>query len=81
MKRKWDIDNKDLQRHCADEVIARIQDINDPEQAGVIVAEDIIDIVLSNLGPEIYNKGINDVANLVQLKHQDTEAEIQILKQ
>jgi uncharacterized protein (DUF2164 family) len=81
MLRKWDIENKELHRKCADEVITRIQDIDDPMSVGVIAAEDIIDIVLTNLGPEIYNKAINDTNKLIQTKLQDIDAEIEMLKQ
>ena len=53
MIRKWDIKDKALSRKVIDEVIARVQDIEDPEVAGEIVAQDLIDIVLENVGPEI----------------------------
>jgi uncharacterized protein (DUF2164 family) len=81
MIRKWDIDNEDVNKKCINEVITRIQDIDDPDQAGVIAAQDIIDIVMENMGPEIYNKAINDTNNLIQTKLHDIDTEIEMLKE
>ncbi len=81
MLRKWDSENKELHQKCTDEIIARIQDIDDPARVGVIAAEDIIDIVMTNFGPEVYNKAINDMNKLIQTKLQDIDAEIEMHKQ
>lgn len=81
MIRKWDTDNKALNQKCVDEVITRIQEIEDPEQVGIIAAQDIIDIVLENMGPEIYNKAINDATKLLRDKFQEIEYSAEDLKQ
>ncbi len=81
MMKKWEIDNKQLNRKCLDEVIARVQDINDPDQVGIIAAQDIIDIVMENLAPVIYNKGVNDSKKLTLAKLSDLESEIDLLRQ
>ena len=81
MLRKWDIDNNDLNKKCIDEVIARIQDIDDPEQAGVIVAQDLIDIVMENYAPHIYNRGVASALRVVSEKTQDLEFELEELKE
>jgi uncharacterized protein (DUF2164 family) len=73
MIRKWDTGNKELNRKCIEEVITRIQEIDNPETVGVIAAQDIIDIVLINMGPEIYNKAINDTSKLVRDKLEEIE--------
>lgn len=80
MKRKWDSDNKELQRKCIDEVIARIDEIGD-SSAGMIAAQDIIDIVTENLAPEIYNKGLKDAKKLIAEKLADIEIDIDTLEQ
>jgi uncharacterized protein (DUF2164 family) len=67
MKRKWDTENEELQRKCVEEVIARIDEIGEAP-AGVIAAQEIIDIVTANLAPEIYNKGVRDAGKLVSAK-------------
>lgn len=79
MKRKWDTDDDALQRKCIDEVIARVDEIDLP--AGVIAAQEIIDIVTENLGPEIYNKGVRDAKKLLQEKLDDLEIDLDSLEQ
>jgi len=81
MIRKWDTANKALNQKCVDEVITRLQEIDDPETVGVIAAQDIIDIVLENMGPEIYDKAIDDSLKLIRDKFQDTEYSVVDLKQ
>lgn len=81
MIRKWDIDNKEINQKCIDQVITRIQYIDDPNRVGVITAQEIIDIVAENLGPEIYNKALNDVIKQINEKLQDIEYSIEELKQ
>lgn len=78
MKRKWDITSGTTQKKCIDEVITRIEEID--SSVGVIAAQDIIDIVIENLGPEIYNLGVRDAKNLLQAKMLDVEVEIDMLE-
>lgn len=80
MKRKWDSDDEALQRKCIDEVIARVDEIGD-SPAGVIAAQEIIDIVTEHLGPEIYNKGVCDAKKLIQEKLGDLEIDLDSLEQ
>jgi uncharacterized protein (DUF2164 family) len=81
MIRKWDTKNKALNQKCIDEVIARVQDIDDPGAVGVIAAQEIIDIVLENLAPEIYTMAIAESAKLVQEKLDELEYSLEDLKQ
>lgn len=81
MIRKWDTDNKALHRKCIDEIVTRVQEIEDTQTAGVIAAQDILDIVLENMGPEIYNKAINDATKQVRDKFEEIEYHIEDLKQ
>lgn len=78
--RKWDTDNKELQQKCIDEVIARIEELDDG-QIGMIAAQDIIDIVTENFGPEIYNKGINDAKKVIDAHMQDVLVDLGALEQ
>lgn len=80
MIKKWEIENKDLNQKCINEVIARVQDIHDPETFGVIGAQDIIDIVLKNMGPGIYGKAIDDATTFISDKFQEIEYTIEDLK-
>jgi uncharacterized protein (DUF2164 family) len=81
MIRKWDTKNEQLNAKCLNEVIARVQEIDDPSGVGIIAAQDIVDIVLENMGPEIYNKALSDAAKIVDDKVQDIEYSIDELKQ
>jgi uncharacterized protein (DUF2164 family) len=81
MIQRWKTGNKALNQKCIDEVISRVQDISVPDQVGVIAAQDIIDIVLENMGPDIYNKAIDDTTKLLQEKLQDIEYDVEALKQ
>ncbi|HYG83435.1 MAG TPA: DUF2164 family protein [Verrucomicrobiae bacterium] len=80
MKRKWDTTNEAVQKKCIDEVIARIEEIEDGA-VGVIVAQDIIDIVTEHLGPELYNLGIRDAKKAIQERLQDIEVDLAMLEQ
>lgn len=71
---------KELNDKCIDEVIARVEEI-DSESVGIIAAQDIIDIVAQNIGPEIYNSAVRDVKKLLTDKMTDFEFEIDQLQQ
>lgn len=81
MIRKWNVNDKQLNQKCVDEVIARIQEIDDPEQVGVVAAQDVIDIVLENAGPVIYNQAIDDVLKNLKEKFEEIEYATEDLRQ
>jgi len=78
MKNKWDSDDDALQRKCLDEVIARVDEIGD-SPAGIIAAQDIVDIVTEHLAPEIYNRGVRDARKVLQDKLGDLEYDLDSL--
>lgn len=80
MKRKFDTESKELERKCVAEVITRIEEIEDAK-VGIIAAQEIIDIVKQNLGPEIYNMGLQDAKKLIQERFSDLDTELDILVQ
>ena len=77
---KLKIDNKEANDKCIAEIITRVQDIDDPETVGEIAAQDLIDIVIENLGSEIYNKAIADAGKLIDAKSADLTYELDELK-
>lgn len=79
MKRKWDISSKELRKKCNDEVLARIEE-QDGANFGVLATDEIIDIVLQNLAPDIYNLGIKDAKKLIQDRLADIDVELDLLK-
>ena len=80
MRKKFDSIPKELNQKCINEVIARVEEI-DSDQVGMIAAQDIIDIVVENYGPEIYNHALRDAKQIVQTKVSDMEYEIDELSQ
>lgn len=81
MLRQWNIDDKEINRKCVDEIITRVQDIDDPEAIGVIAAQDLTDIVLENYGARIYDSVLDAAVKLVSDKVLDVEYGLQELKQ
>lgn len=81
MIRKWHIEDKELNQKCIDDVIARVREIEDPEQTGIIAAQDLIDTVLEHMGPAIYNKAIDDVIKHQHDRLQEIEYSTEDLKQ
>ena len=79
MIRKWDITHEETSRQCKDEIITRIQEQGEM-QFGVIAAQEIIDIVAEHLGPEIYNRAIEDVKKVIEKKLADLEIDLDVLK-
>ena len=80
MLRKWDTENKELERALLDELITRLQEIDDTSTVGVIAAQDIVDIVTAKLGPEIYNRGIADAKKLITEKLADIDIDLTTLE-
>ena len=80
MQKKFSGIPKEQNDKCIAEVITRIEEI-ESERVGVIAAQDVIDIVVENLGPDIYNSAIQDTKKLLQEKIADIEFEIDELKQ
>ncbi len=62
-------------------MITRIQEIDDPSAVGMIVAQDIIDIVTENIAPHMYNKGVKDAKKLLTEKLTDIEIDMNSLEQ
>lgn len=79
MIRKWDLTNEQARRQCLDEIIARIDEQGDAE-FGVIAAQEIIDIVASHLGPQIFNDAVDEIKKSVEKKLADLEIDLDILK-
>lgn len=79
MKRKWDVSPKEVRKKCVDEIIARLEEQQGAE-FGIIAAEEIMDIVAQNVGPDIYNLAIKDAKKLLQNRFSDIETELDLLQ-
>lgn len=80
MLRKFDNIPEEIKRKCVAEVAAQVEEVSG-SKVGVIAAQDIIDIVTQNLGPEIYNMALLDTKKLLQEKFSDLEYEVDLLEQ
>lgn len=79
MKRKWDVSSKEVRKKCIDEIIARINE-RQGSDFGILAAEEIMDIVAQNIGPDIYNLAIKDAMKLLQDRFSDVETELDLLQ-
>ncbi len=78
MNRNWDVGDDQTRKKCIDEILTRLEEQGD-EEFGRIAAEELIGIVLQNLGPDIYNLGIEDARKLIQQKFSDLEIDLDML--
>jgi uncharacterized protein (DUF2164 family) len=79
MKRKWDVSSKEVRKKCLDEIIARINEQQGLD-FGILAAEEIMNIVTQNTGPDIYNLAIKDAMKLLQDRFSDVETELDLLQ-
>jgi uncharacterized protein (DUF2164 family) len=79
MKRKWDVGSDAARKQCVDEVITCLEDHSDAS-LGLIAAEEVIDIVLQRLGPDIYNLGLAEAKKLIADKTADIDVELDMLR-
>lgn len=56
--------------------IQRYFEVERGEQLGVIATEDIFDFFIKELGPIMYNKGVNDAKGMVEQKLMNIEEDI-----
>lgn len=79
MKRKWDVSTEQTRKKCVEEIITRLEE-QGGAQFGVIAANEVIDIVLQNLGPDIYKLALKDAGKLAQEKIEDLQVGLDLLK-
>jgi uncharacterized protein (DUF2164 family) len=80
MKRKWDVSSKEVRKKCIDEILTRIDEQKGAE-FGILAAEELVDIVAQNIGPDIYNTAIKDATKLLQERFADIETGLDLLEQ
>lgn len=78
IKRKWDLLPKAKRQSCIDEIITFFKQKRG-EQIGVIAAEDILDFFLQDIGPDIYNKGVEDSKELLKRQFDNLEVDLDLL--
>lgn len=76
---KWETEDKEAERKSTDAIIARIEEL-DGDTPGMILAQDIIEAVLSQYGPGIYDKAVRDVRTLLDGRFEDVLMDVDLLQ-
>lgn len=76
---KWTIKDKEKEKKCYDQIITRIDEL-DGEPAGVIAAQDIVQIVFDTLAYEIYNQALEDVRRTIASANDNLDVELSLLE-
>jgi uncharacterized protein (DUF2164 family) len=79
MKRKWDVSSREVRKKCIDEILTRIEEQQGAE-FGIVAAEEIMDIVAQNIGPDIYNLALEDTKKLLETRLSDLQADLDLLE-
>lgn len=78
IKRKSDPLSKEKRKSSIEEIITFFHQTRN-EEIGVIAAEDILDFFLQNIGPDIYNKGVEDSKKLLKTQFENLEVDLDLL--
>jgi uncharacterized protein (DUF2164 family) len=79
IKRKRDVLSKERRKSCIEEIIPFFKKERN-EEIGIIAAGDILDFFLQVIGPDLYNKGVEDSKNLLKGRLEDLEFDLEALK-
>lgn len=75
----WSILSPERRKSCIDALIAHFE-IERDEQIGEIAAEQILDLILDQVYPEIYNKAVTDSMQVLEDKMTDIKIDLDLLK-
>lgn len=78
IKRQWELLPKEKRRVCAENIINFFREKRD-EELGVIAAEDILDFFLEDIGPMIYNKGVEDSREALRKQFDNLDMDLTLL--
>jgi uncharacterized protein (DUF2164 family) len=71
--------SKEQRQKCVNEVVAYFLDERN-EEIGIVAAENILDFVLDKIGPEIYNRVVDDSKRILQEQVESLGVELELLK-
>jgi len=77
VERKGTLISEEKRKSIIKEIITFFKDERD-EEIGIIAAEEILNFFLQNLGPEIYNKGIEDARQFLKTSFEDLELDMEV---
>lgn len=78
IKKKWDLLSEAKRKEYTD-AIATFMSEDIGEDIGVFAAEDVLDFFLEKIGPEIYNKGVEDSQDITRSHFSDLEVDLELL--
>jgi uncharacterized protein (DUF2164 family) len=79
VRRGLDILSDEDRERCIKAIVSFVHDEWDKE-IGVIAAGNILDFFLQQIGPDIYNKGIDEAKKTFQKQLESWEVELDLLK-
>lgn len=75
VKRNWDIITAEKRKSIITDIINYFECERD-EKMGVVAAEDLLDFMLQNFGPDLYNKGVEDSLHFIQERFHNLEIDM-----
>ncbi len=78
-KKTWDFLPNEKRKLYIEKIISFFREQRD-EEIGVLAAENILDFFLENIGPEIYNLGIEKTKELLKNSFNNFEIDLDSLK-
>lgn len=78
MKRKWERLSEDEKEKAKEALIYFFEKERD-QQIGLIAAEEILNFFLEQVGPKLYNKGLQDAKTAVQNRMEELDYDISAL--
>lgn len=71
--------SQEARERCVQEITSYFLDERD-EEIGLIAAEDMLDFILQSIGPEIYNKAVEDSKGVLAAQLESMVVEMELLK-
>ena len=77
-RRNWEIIDDEKRRSVIDGIIGFFKDERD-EEIGVLAAEKVLDFLLQEIGPYLYNKGVDDARKFLKDRLEGLELDMDAL--
>ena len=78
IKRDWDLLSEEKRKSSIEKIIEFFKKERS-EEIGIIAAEDILNLLLETIGPELYNKGVEDSVDIVKSRMEDLGLDMEVL--
>lgn len=75
VKRSWDIITAEKRKTIITDIINYFE-CERNEKMGVVAAEELLDFMLQNFGPDLYNKGVEDSLGFIKERFHNLEIDM-----